>query len=109
LVAIFGIVGMVILTIKIVLLAVIIQFVFNILIKEVIKMLIKKISNILLTVIFISIIGVFLLFPGKRGETSAALNLRCSLLYDVGCQSYYCWGGGILNNYPCSPCGHTGC
>jgi hypothetical protein len=71
-------------------------------------MLINKKSNLLLRILFISILFIFSFYPSKQSESRAEYNQYCSLNYDIGCQAYYCWNGSHNNAY-CDPCGYTGC
>lgn len=68
----------------------------------------NKKSNLLVSILFVLTLFTFLYFPGSRGESYAAKNAYCSLVYDIGCQHYYCWSGYFNNSY-CGPCGYTGC
>lgn len=68
----------------------------------------NKKSNLLLGIFFVLTLFTFLYFPGSRGESYAEKKAKCSLVYDIGCQYYYCWYGNF-NNTDCGPCGSTGC
>lgn len=46
--------------------------------------------------------------PTKLNNLNAKTVATCGLLWDVGCEVYYCWAGQS-NEINCMPCGSSGC
>lgn len=67
-----------------------------------------KLINLFLSLFFFLLISLFLYLPSKQSEVKATREQKCSLVYVIGCEIYYCFFGRF-NNYSCEPCGSTPC
>lgn len=57
---------------------------------------------------FVLMISAFMWLPTKLNNLNAKTVATCGLLWDVGCEVYYCWAGQS-NEINCMPCGSSGC
>lgn len=67
----------------------------------------KRLSNLFLLISFVFIFMSFLILPIQKNTNANEVQL-CGLLYDVGCEVYYCWAV-TYTGVGCWPCGVSGC
>lgn len=67
-----------------------------------------KKNNIIISIVFFVIISTFIYLPNNHNSVKAKDLGVCSLLWDVGCDLYYCWSIRF-NDMGCQPCSNSGC